>query len=80
MSAQPAIISHTSAIHQQAPTHLLTLEQVMSRTGMRRTFLYELFATGTIRRARVGRSVRYVESDVEAWIQERITAGRGGAK
>ena len=60
-----------------APTRLLTLDEVRARTGMGRTFLYELAQAGAIRRARIGRSVRFVEADVEAWVQARIAeAGR----
>ncbi|WP_368642921.1 helix-turn-helix transcriptional regulator [Castellaniella ginsengisoli] len=59
-----------------APTRLLTLDEVRARTGMGRTFLYALAQAGAIRRARIGRSVRFVEADVEAWVQARIAEGQ----
>lgn len=65
MAAQHAFASNS-------PTRLLTLEEVMHRTSMRRTFIYSLVQKGELRRAKIGRNIRFVESDVEAWVQGLI--------
>lgn len=53
---------------------LLRLPQVLDRTGLKRTTLYEKMAAGEfckpVRLAK--RSVAWVESDVDGWIESRI--------
>lgn len=55
---------------------MLRIDEVMSRTGLRRTAIYELEARGDFP-ARVHltmRAVAWVERDVEGWLLDRINA------
>jgi prophage regulatory protein len=57
---------------------LLRLETVRERTGLSRSTLYALVARGEFpRQVNLGaRSVGWIQSEVEGWIQERIRAAR----
>ncbi|WP_164280630.1 helix-turn-helix transcriptional regulator [Stenotrophomonas indicatrix] len=60
----------------QIPTsRLLRRSEVMLRVGMAKSTLYSRISAGTFPKpVPVGCSVRWVESEVEAWISERIAA------
>lgn len=63
-------------------TTLLPLAEVLRRTTLGKTCLYQLMEAGAFPRpARLGlRRVAWVEAEVEAWLAERVAArGRGAA-
>lgn len=57
------------------PIRLLRLAQVMDMTGLRRTKIYELQATGgfPMRVQITDHSVGWVEEEVQAWLARRVT-------
>jgi len=61
---------------------LLRLPQVMDLVGLRRTEIYRRISNGTFPSpVHLGaRAVAWVESDIEAWIAQRIAASREAAK
>jgi len=67
----------------QAPRRLLRLKQVLDRTGLPKSTMYSRISAGTFpKQIPVGSSVRWLESEVEAWIKalvdERDHPGRSG--
>ncbi len=58
---------------------LLRLPAVISRTGLSRPRIYAYIAAGTFpRQINLGaRAVGWLESEVTAWINDRIAASRG---
>jgi len=57
---------------------LLTHKEVEQRTGYRRTWLWEAVKAGAFPQpVRYGRAIRFVESEVDAWVRARI-ADRDG--
>jgi prophage regulatory protein len=60
---------------------LLTLETVMQRTGFKRSAIYDRIKAGTFpapRRERGTGTVRWLESDISAWISSWIAASEIG--
>lgn len=55
---------------------LLSLRDVMSLTRMGRTYLYQLEKSNQLVPLRVGRNLRYLESDVMAWIDLQVQNSR----
>ena len=53
---------------------LLTLHEVLERTSMGRTFIYNEMAEGRIRPVKMGRVLRFVEAEIDQWIADRIAA------
>lgn len=66
------------ADHQ--PRKILRRRRVEDRTGLPRSTIYDAIAAGTFPAPiRLGaRSVGWLESEVEAWIAQRIAASRRG--
>lgn len=67
------------AIENTAPPHrMLRLPQVMSRTGLSRSTIYEIINKGKFpRQVSLGpHSVGWIEREVDAWIAERIESSR----
>lgn len=67
----------------QAPRRLLRLKQVLDRTGLPKSTMYSRISAGTFpKQIPVGSSVRWLESEVEAWIKalvdERDHPGQSG--
>ena len=58
------------------PKKFLRLPDVLERTGYKRTTIYEMIKAGNFPApVHLGpRAVAWVESEVEAWMQERIDA------
>ena len=58
------------------PKKFLRLPDVIERTGYKRTTIYEMIKAGNFPApVHLGpRAVAWVESEVEAWMQERIDA------
>ena len=62
------------------PIRFLRISDVEALTGLSRTTIYDWSAQGRFPRAvRLSeRAVRWIESEVEEWMDERIEQGRGG--
>ena len=62
------------------PIRFLRISAVEALTGLLRTTIYDWSAQGRFPRAvRLSeRAVRWIESEVEEWMDERIEQGRGG--
>lgn len=65
------------------PTSLLNdkfvdMEFITELTGLTDKWFYKLIKDGEFPRPiKLGRSSRWLESEVEAWLQQRITESRG---
>jgi prophage regulatory protein len=61
-----------------APLTILRRKQVEARTGLSRSTIYERIAAGSFPSAvnLGGQQVGWVESEIEAWIAERIKESR----
>jgi prophage regulatory protein len=57
-----------------APIHVLRLAQVIERTGLRKTKIYELQSEGEfpMRVKITAHAVGWIEHEVQAWLAERI--------
>lgn len=59
---------------------LIRLEEVIKRTGLSRSWIYRLIDENRFP-AQVklgGRAMAFVESEIDQWIENRITESRGG--
>lgn len=61
--------------------NLLRLSDVMRRTGYGRAWIYRLISLGRFPKpVKIGpRSVAFIESEVDEWINQRIDASRNNA-
>ncbi|EEV1980163.1 AlpA family transcriptional regulator [Escherichia coli] len=61
--------------------NLLRLSDVMRRTGYGRAWIYRLISQGRFPKpVKIGpRSVAFIESEVDEWINQRIEASRNNA-
>ncbi len=50
---------------------LLTPDDVATLLGIKRSTVYELTRTGRIPSLRIGRAVRFLRADLEAWLDEQ---------
>lgn len=57
-----------------APTRLVSVAQVVEWSGLSRSVVYELVATGELPAVRVGRAVRIRVEDWEAFVASHMTA------
>jgi len=56
------------------PRRLLRRAEVMDRVGLSKSTLYSRISSGTFPKpVTLGSSVRWVESEVEGWISERVS-------
>lgn len=61
-------------------TRLLSLRSVTDRTSLSRTSIYRLMARARFPNSvRLGGRVAWLDSEVEAWVLDRIAAHRGVA-
>lgn len=59
---------------------LLTAEQVITVTGMKKTFIYDHMKRGTFpKNIKIGAAVRWLESEVQDWIDAQVAANRKAA-
>lgn len=57
---------------------LVTMEFITKRTGLTDKWFYKLIKDGEFPKPiKLGRSSRWLQSEVEAWLQQRITDSRG---
>lgn len=70
-----------SAEPRQATTHqALTLPQVQAKIGAGKTFIYRSMKDGTFPRPlRISRFTRWLESEIDQWLSERIAERDNGA-
>lgn len=61
-----------------APTKLVRLSEVLTRTGYSRAWIYKLIAQGRFPPSvKIGfRSIAFVESEIDEWIDQRIAESR----
>ena len=64
---------HTLADYTPLPDRLIRLPEVKTRTGLGRSSIYRLIATGAFPRPRkiAERAVAWRESDIQTWIDAR---------
>ena len=56
---------------------LLNLLQVLARIGVSRSALYKWMANGTFpKKVKMGSRTAWVEAEVDAWMLDRVQAGR----
>ncbi|MFV4846740.1 helix-turn-helix transcriptional regulator [Edwardsiella tarda] len=62
-----------------APKKLLRLSEVLNRTGYSRAWIYRLLKENRFPQSvKIGsRSIAFVESEVDDWINQRIAESRG---
>lgn len=53
---------------------LLTIHQVLEKTSMGRSYIYNEMAIGRIKPIKMGRVNRFVESEIDQWIHDRIAS------
>ena len=71
-----SMVTADSADHETGLRPLLvSVAQTLNLLGIGRTSLYELMASGEVVPVRIGRSVRFVLKDLEAFV-ERLRAAR----
>ena len=56
-------------------SQLLKVEEVASRLGLSRSFVYRLIAEGNLPAIRLGKVIRVKVSELETWIGERTGNG-----
>jgi prophage regulatory protein len=68
-------IENNLSIHKSA-LRLLRIKDVMSRTGISRSYIYQLVSDGSFPKPAhlvpKGTSVGWLESEIEEWIDQRI--------
>jgi prophage regulatory protein len=64
------------------PPELWRIDTVVQRTGLSRSTVYALVKDGSFPRSvpLIGKTVAWDSREVEAWIEARIAAGRGGVQ
>ncbi|MFM5301830.1 helix-turn-helix transcriptional regulator [Aeromonas caviae] len=70
--------THTPATHTQL--RLIRIREVIQKTGLSKSSIYDLMARGQFPKPvrLTARSVAMIESEVDAWIAERIAARHVG--
>lgn len=64
----------TSNVQHLTPRRLLRRGEVQDRVGLSKSALYSRISAGSFPKpVTLGSSVRWVESEVEAWISERVS-------
>jgi prophage regulatory protein len=73
-SETPSESSRPASNSCSAPIHVLRLAQVIERTGLRKTKIYELQSDGEfpMRVKITAHAVGWIEHEVQAWLAERI--------
>ena len=61
--------------------NLIRMSETMRRTGYGRAWIYKLIAQGSFPKpVKIGsRSIAFVESEIDEWINQRIAESRGTA-
>lgn len=53
---------------------LLSLPDVLKRTSMGRSYIYNEMGAGRIKPIKMGKALRFVESEIDQWIIDRIAS------
>lgn len=66
------------AIEDDVPLRLIRLKQVIEAVGLQKSAIYKRIAAGEFPKpiSLGGRSVAWLESDIDAWIREKVHASR----
>ncbi|EOD8954713.1 TPA: AlpA family transcriptional regulator [Klebsiella aerogenes] len=61
------------------PNKMIRLANVLSRTGYSKSWIYKLIAQGNFPKPiKIGsRSIAFIESEIDEWINQRIAESRG---
>ena len=57
-----------------AKIHCLTKEQVARAVGISISYINKLISSGKIPYIKIGRSIRFLEVDIQLWLQKRRMA------
>lgn len=57
-----------------AKIHCLTKEQVARAIGISISYINKLISSGKIPYIKIGRSIRFLEADIQLWLQKRRMA------
>jgi prophage regulatory protein len=70
----PAVLSEPAT--ERSPMRMLRLSQVVEKTGLGKTSIYELQKEGRFPRGvnLTGHSVRWIEAEVETWLTRQAQA------
>jgi|MTBAKSStandDraft_2_1061841.scaffolds.fasta_scaffold07377_4 prophage regulatory protein len=83
MDSSYTINNTAAAVNPPRPSRLIRLPEVIIRVGLSRSTLYARIKAGTFPApVKLGeKSVAFLESDIDAWIRDRLAeAGREGTK
>lgn len=69
-----AMKAQNVATNQSRTERLLTIHEVMEKTSMGRSFIFNEMAAGRIKPIKMGRVNRFVDSEIDQWILDRIAA------
>ena len=63
----------------RSPNYIIRLSGVVSRTGYSRSWIYKLISQGKFPQPiKLGsRSIAFIESEIDEWINQRIAESRG---
>ncbi|AUQ25096.1 helix-turn-helix transcriptional regulator [Dickeya zeae] len=69
-------------IEENKKQHLIRLPEVIRRTGFGKTWIYELIKAGRFpSQVKTGvRAVAFIESEIDAWIDNAISQSRSVSK
>lgn len=57
---------------QAVQSRILTFKELQEKSTMGRSFLYNEIAAGRIKPIKIGRAIRFVESEIDQWILNHI--------
>lgn len=58
----------------------IDLPELIHKTSLKKTFIYELIKQGELRPLKLGRKTVFLESEVITWMNKKIQLRTGGAK
>ncbi|WP_421239150.1 helix-turn-helix transcriptional regulator [Aeromonas enteropelogenes] len=61
--------------HTASELRFMRVREVMEKTGLSKSSIYDLVARGKMpQKVRLGRQVAFVETEIMAWMAERVAA------
>ena len=59
---------------QPPPLQFVDLHEVTRRTSLKKSYIYRLMSSAAFPRpVRIGKSVRWVLAEIDAWLHERVS-------
>ena len=58
----------------------IDLPELIHKTSLKKTFIYELIKQGELRPLKLGRKTVFLESEIIAWMSQKIQLRDGSAK